>query len=257
MNKDPHHQHFEDKSVLEHLKAARKKGLLASESVHGVEPSGAIIAATDAARETAIFLTLLALLLTPLLLPFNTLVLILGLFGTMLFIWKTCRSALWGWSRLEKVHRLIQQEKWEIEHHRQQEKEELRELYQAKGFKDRQLEEVVEVLMADDNRLLQIMLEEELGLSLGSFEHPLRQCLGAALGVVLSSFLCLCGFWIAKVEGMGIAALCVLLVASQISAKQLGNDKIKNIVWTLAMGGISLALPYFLLQTLMKGSYHL
>lgn len=253
MTKHSHYQHFEDKTPLEHLKAARKKGQLASESVHGVEPSGAVIAATDAAKETAVFLTLLSFLLLSLPIKLSTLLVMLGLFGTMLLIWKTCRSAFWGWSRLEKVHRLISQEKWEIEHHRAQEKEELLELYQAKGFKDKQLEEVVEVLMADDNRLLQIMLEEELGLSLGSFEHPIKQCFGAAIATVASTVLCLAGIWLAGIEGIGIATLCILFITSFLSAKELGNNKIKSVVWNLAIGFVALAIPYFLFKTLMGG----
>jgi vacuolar iron transporter family protein len=251
MKKHSHYQHFEDKTPLEHLKTARKKGQLASESVHGVEPSGAIVAGTDAARETVVFLSMLAIFLSSLALHPPTQLLFLGLFCLMLLVWKTSRSAFWGWACLEKVHHLIQQEKWEIEHHRAQEKEELMELYHTKGFKDKQLQEVVEVLMADDNRLLQIMLEEELGLSLGSFEHPLRQCLGAALSVIITSIVCLGSLWLFGVMGMIIASLCILLMAGFLSAKQLGNDKIKSIVWTLAIGALSVSLPYVLLKIVL------
>lgn len=251
MTKEPQHQHFEEKTVLDHLKEARIKGQQASESVHGAEPSGSMIAATDAAKEAVVFLTLLWILLTPLHLNLTQTLLILGLFSLTFLIWKTCRSAFLGWSRLERVHRLIQQEKWEIEHHSAQEKEELLELYQAKGFKDKQLEEVVEVLMADDNRLLQIMLEEELGLSLGSFEHPLKQCIGAFIGVAISAILFLVGLWAGGLIGMGIAVFATLFVSSFLMAKYLGNDKIKSIVWNFSISILSLALTYFLFKTLL------
>lgn len=251
MTKHSHHQHFEDKTAIEHLKEARKKGQQASESVHGAEPSGSMIAATDAAKEVAVFLLLLWILLTPFHQSKSQMLFILGLFSLGLLIWKTCRSAFLGWSRLERVHRLIQQEKWEIEHHRAQEKEELLELYQAKGFKDKQLEEVVEVLMADDNRLLQIMLEEELGLSLGSFQHPLKQCIGAFLGVAIASILCLAGFWIASGIGIAIAVGFILFISSLLMAKYLGNDKIKSVVWNFAISILSLAVTYFLFHSLL------
>ena len=58
------------------------------------------------------------------------------------------------------------EERFEIAHHRGQEKEELTELYALKGFKGELLDQVINVLMADDNRLLSVMLEEELGLEL-------------------------------------------------------------------------------------------
>ena len=78
--------------------------------------------------------------------------------------------------------RLLEEEKWEIEHNRNQEKVELKVLYRAKGFEGKLLDDVVDVLMADDKRALHIMLKEELGMTLEAYEHPLKQSLGALLG---------------------------------------------------------------------------
>ena len=95
---------------------------------------------------------------------------------------------LLGWARLERLHRIVEEERYEIENHRQQEREELKELYRAKGFQGKLLDEVVDVLMADGERLLKVMVEEELGLSLQSQEHPLKQGAGSALGAFVASF---------------------------------------------------------------------
>jgi hypothetical protein len=105
--------------------------------------------------------------------------LMLSLFSFGWAVWKTGRSALLGWGRMERLHRLIEEERWEIQHHRAQERRELGEMYRAKGFDGKLLEEVLDVLMSDDNRLLKVMLEEELGLTLEAYEHPLRQAIGA------------------------------------------------------------------------------
>src|SRR5262249_53556095 len=121
-------------------------------------------------------------------------------------IWKTGRSAWLGWSRIERLHRVVEQEKWEIEHHRQQEREELKALYATKGFEGKLLEDVLDVLMADGDRLLRVMVEEELGLTLESHEHPLKQAVGAGLGVLFSSILCLFGLWLYPSLGLLIAA---------------------------------------------------
>ena len=48
--------------------------------------------------------------------------------------------------------------------------------------------------MANDNRLLQVMMEEEMGLTLRIYEHPLKQGFFAALGVLFSSFFLILGF---------------------------------------------------------------
>src|SRR5262249_44443752 len=142
----------------------------------------------DAARETCLALALLWL--------FGLHWAALLIFSGAWLIWKTGRSAWLGWSRIERLHRIVAQEKWEIEHHRQQEREELGALYAAKGFEGKLLEDVLDVLMADNDRLLRVMVEEELGLSLHSQEHPLKQATGAFLGVLAGSILTLLGLLI-------------------------------------------------------------
>ena len=71
-----------------------------------------------------------------------------------------------GLGRLERLHRVIEEERWEIEHHRQEEREELAALYQAKGLTGKLLDDVVATLMADDNRLLQSCSKRRWGLLL-------------------------------------------------------------------------------------------
>jgi len=99
--------HFEGKSVLEHLKAARAKGALAAAEIHGSEMPGYLSAAADAARDTAVVLLLLSILL-----PHAVTLFFLVAGG--LFLWKIGRSALLGWARLERLHRVIEEERWEI-----------------------------------------------------------------------------------------------------------------------------------------------
>jgi len=210
-----------------------------------------MIAGCDAAREAALYLSALFLGCHIFSLDAKTTLFLLVSFSILLIIWKTARSALFGWARLERVHRLILQEKWEIEHHRTQEKEELMELYKAKGFKDHQLEEIIEVLMADDNRLLQIMLEEELGLSLGSFEHPLRQCLGALVGSFgACALFTMFSFYLPLFFPFALA-LALTGFSAFMSAKTLSNDKIKHMTWTLASSFVALLIAYYVLESLL------
>ena len=98
--------------------------------------------------------------------------------------WKTARSALLGWARVERFHRVIEEERWEIEHHRAARKARAYRNVPGKGLTGKFLEEVIDVLMADDNRLLRVMLEEELGITLEAYEHPLKQAAGAFCGSV-------------------------------------------------------------------------
>ncbi|HEX4839970.1 MAG TPA: VIT1/CCC1 transporter family protein [Rhabdochlamydiaceae bacterium] len=227
--------HFEGKSVLEHLKAARAKGALAAAEIHGSEMPGYLSAAADAARDTAVVLLLLSILL-----PHAVTLFFLVAGG--LFLWKIGRSALLGWARLERLHRVIEEERWEIEHARQQEREELAALYQAKGLTGKLLDEVITVMMADDNRLLHIMLEEEMGLALEVYEHPLKQSFGAGVGVIIATALFAGGYFI--FSPMVGTALTITIAALTV-AKLERNRRIEALIWNLSLVAFVAGVIYF------------
>jgi hypothetical protein len=250
MSLPPPSDHFRGKSVVEHLKEARTKGIEGSHEVHGIEMPGHTAAGADAARETAIIFLIFWIL--SLFISFSSpLWTVLCLLGAGLAIWKMGRSALLGWARMERLHRLIEEERWEIQHHRSQERSELAEIYRAKGIEGTLLEEVLDVLMSDDNRLLRVMLEEELGLTLEAYEHPLKQSLGALCGVLFSAFLCLLGLWAIPGFGLPIAAALSIACATFISAKIEKNRIFPPLLWHLSIAGLIAGAVYFLSK--MKG----
>jgi hypothetical protein len=242
--------HFQGKSVVEHLREARTKGAMAAAEIHGTEMPGWIASAGDASKETALALLILWVILSHFLSPASSLSFAL-LFSAGWILWKTGRSALLGWSRIERLHRVIEEERWEIEHHRTQERQELTEMYAAKGLGGKLLEEVIDVLMADDNRLLRVMLEEELGLTLEVYEHPLTQAAGALGGTLSSSALCLFGLWAAPSFGLPLAAALVLILSSTLISKREGSRRTPAIVWNLAIAGTVAGCVYFLTKMIL------
>lgn len=231
--------HFQGKSVIEHLKEARSRGTLASAEIHGTEMPGHLCAGADAAKETALILTFLWILLHPAQMT------LFFLFAAGWMIWKIGRSALLGWARLERLHRVIEEERWEIEHSREQERQELKELYAAKGLSGKLLEDTISVFMSDDNRLLRIMLEEEMGLSLEIYEHPLKQSAGAAIGVILAS-LAFLGSWMIEPVYALLSAAIITASAAYIAAKAERNRWIEAVIWNLALAAFASGVVYFL-----------
>ena len=67
-------------------------------------------------------------------------------------------------ARNEFVQMKRRQEEWEIENLREDEKEEIREIYRDKGFKDELLEEVVRIITSRKKVWIDTMMKEELGL---------------------------------------------------------------------------------------------
>ena len=232
--------HFKDKSALEHVIAARKKGAIVSSEIHGEELSLFLKAFLESIQEIAFLFPLLIFALPIDLTPY------LPIFVVGWLLWKTGKEAMNGWTRLGRLHRLVEEERWEIEHHRAQEKEELTALYAARGLKNRLLEETVEVLMADDNRLLQVMLEEELGLSLESQEHPLKQALGAFLGSLLAAGVLLFSFSQLPLKFSLLISSLFVILTSCVKAKKEKHSYITTIVWSLGIFLLGLLSAYFL-----------
>lgn len=238
--------HFKGKEALEHVLEAQKKGYFATSEIHGEEIPGHYSAAADAAKETAILSLLLGTLLHLSQIAAWMPILIVFLIGYL--VWKTGRSALLGYARLERLHRLIEEERWEIEHHRHQEKEELKALYAAKGFSGKLLDEVISVLMADNNRLLQVMLEEELRVNLHSYEHPFKQALGASIGVVGSFLIVSFGWVFFPFWGPYLAAAVVIVLAAGTTAQLEKNAIVPSIIWNLTAALLSFASVYWIFQ---------
>lgn len=247
MNEQP--LHFKGKDAIGHVAEAQARGLISAAEIHGTEIPGHIAAACDAARDTAILYLLLAPVFAHFnLLPQGTLAFAVILIGWT--AWKLGRSAWLGWARLERLHRVLEQEKWEIEHNRTQERDELRELYRAKGFQGKLLEDVLDVLMADGDRLLRVMVEEELGLSLENVEHPLKQGLGAAVGTFLAGTLTLLALPLGGLPAILLLNLLIVAVAAAILAHFARNQIIPAIVWNLALAVLAFGLTIFTLQIL-------
>lgn len=240
------HSHFEGKDAIGHVAQAQARGIVSASEIHGTEIPGHIAAGADAAREMAVVLILLETLLHIFPLTVHSHLSLITIFALGWTLWKTGRSAWLGWFRLERLHRVLKQEKWEIEHNRQQEREELGVLYQAKGFEGKLLEDVLDVLMADGDRLLRVMVEEELGLSLENQEHPLKQGLGAALGCVLAFLAGFIGIFLNLPFGGLLTELATIAVASAALAQYARNAILPAVVWNLGLAILAYGTVYFL-----------
>ncbi|OJU82052.1 MAG: hypothetical protein BGO10_04170 [Chlamydia sp. 32-24] len=239
------YSHFKDKEAIEHVVEAHASGKINAAEIHGTEAPGYLSAALDSARDSTIFVSLLTFFSYSLE-NFSFAPLITA--GLAWIFWKGGRSTWLAWARLEKIHRVLEQEKWEIEHNRPQEKEELKVLYAAKGFEGKLLDDVVDVLMADGDRLLKVMIEEELGLRLESHEHPILQGLGAFLGATFATIFTLLGFYYFDFYGAFIFCLGIIFLSTFLTAKIENNRIIPAITWNLGIAAIVLSTIYFLTQ---------
>lgn len=244
-------EHFQDKRAIEHVIEKRAEGIVSLSESHGTELPGHLSAGADCAREVSIYLLILWTLLISLEISFAQMTVILTAFGAGILAWKTGRSAQLGWARLERLHRVIEQERSEIENNRAQEREELTALYAAKGFEGKLLEDVIDVLMADNDRLLKVMLEEELGLTLQAYEHPIKQCIGALVGGIFSLLCCGFFYFLLPSYGMLIASGAVITISSCVAAVYEKNQVLPALIWNLAIAAVAYGVTYYLWQALL------
>ncbi len=143
-------------------------------------------------------------------------------------------------------------EYFEVEHMPRQEREEVREIYRAKGFEGELLERVVEVLTENKDRWVDTMMKEELEM-IEETRSPFL--IGAT---TFSSFLTI-GIvplvvylydFFAQYNGNRFLAACVLtgtafLLIGFLKAYVNETSKIKSIVETLLLGGIAALVAYY------------
>lgn len=240
--------HFKGLDPLAHLKEKRKETSALRHEVHGTAISHSLAHFIDSIREGGMLFLLLFALASALAEPAGRMLLLFSLFAAAWVLWRTCRTAILGWSQLERLHRLIEQERYEIEHHTSEEREELEAIYHAKGLRGELLTRVVDAFMADPDRLLKIMLEEEMGLTLAVYEHPLKQSIGAFLGAALCSLIALGAYSLSCCFAGEIAAFILFVSSLMVSAHFEKNRLIPALIWGLAIAVLCYGTLRFLLE---------
>lgn len=236
------HKHFQGQTTDQHL--SEKKDLFSYlKESHIGELSGIQLNFSDSLRETTFVLTLFVLVSSFISISLPVFL----LFSLSLIIWRSAKTAWLGWSYIEKLHRIIEEERYEIEHHPDQEKEELITLYKHKGFEGPLLNQIVDHYMSDFDRLLRVMLEEEMGLSLSRLEHPLKQAFGAFLGALTASLPLFLALLFSPVAFYVLAAL-LLALSAFLPAYLQKNHITSALVWTLAIASLALGASFFILK---------
>ncbi len=248
----PNSDHFQGKSPLEHLFEARKKGSAISQENHGNSLSSFSSVFLETLKTFSVLFSLGIMSLQ--LYGVDSAFPVFILFGIGTFFWAPLQTALLHWRTLYKMHRLIGEEKWEIENNRDTERKELTAIYEAKGFSGKMLEQVIDVLMADDNRLLETMLTEEFGLPLENMEHPLKLALASFLAVFSLFFFMGTALFFYPISAY-FFSFSFLIGSSLLSSKKEKMPLIPAFFWN---SGVFLVvhLALYFSYTLIQGFFH-
>jgi len=154
-------------------------------------------------------------------------------------------------------HRRI--EYWEVENIPEAEKEEIRDIYREKGFEGELLEQVVEVITADKDRWVDVMMKDELGMMEES-KSPF------AIGAVTFIAFVLVGLvplfiyvwdYFASYSGSLFLASCVMtgfafVIIGFLKTYVTRTSHLKGILETVLLGAVAAGVSYFVGDLLEK-----
>ena len=244
--------HFEGQSPLEHLKSARMKGAVACGQHPGLDIPSHFVSMFDSIRDLCLINYLLYLTLMHFPLAQLAIYQVLLFFSMGFILYKVARQTHKEYAKLERLNHLMEQERYEIKHNSEEERRELTEIYAAKGFSGPLLEKVIDTLMADDNKLLHVMLEEEMGLRLQSIDHPLKTTLFTLLGTLVTTILLLLSSYFLHFPGILTASYAILAISSGWVAHLHNNNILHAIVWNLSILFVSTTATVFFLRFILS-----
>ena len=131
----------------------------------------------------------------------------------------------------------IEREKWEIENLPHKEREEIEEIYKAKGFSGETLRTIVDKITSDKKVWLETMLAEELKLNLEIVGNPLKSALRMFGAFLLGGVLPIIPFFFAA----GYAPLFIAIGISLSTSFVVGAVKSRMAKTSIIKGGLEMA----------------
>jgi VIT1/CCC1 family predicted Fe2+/Mn2+ transporter len=157
-------------------------------------------------------------------------------------------------ARNEYIQMKRKQEEWEIDNLADQEKEEIREIYTKKGFKDEFLEEIVRIITSRRKVWIDTMMKEELGL-IEDEKKPLDSSVSTFLGFNIIGLIPLIPFMIFIMIGIEpnseafsysiIFVLIAFFIVGIIKGRIVKKSQIRSGIYTLIIGGVAALVAYF------------
>ncbi len=169
-------------------------------------------------------------------------------------------------TRIEYIEKQRKRQEWEVENQSEQEKQEIRDIYAQKGFKDELLETIVNVITAKRKVWIDTMMREEVGLVENKNKKPLDTAVSTFVGFNIIGLIPLIPFIFLYASGLSVTiqhAFLYSIVFTAISFFSIGIIKGKVVdkpilrsgLSSLAIGGIAASVAYIvghLLSTFVK-----
>ncbi len=155
-------------------------------------------------------------------------------------------------SEQQNYHKHKQIEYWEVDHMPEKEREEIREIYAAKGFEGDLLDQVVATITANKDRWVDVMMKEELEMA-EETKSPLAMGFVTFISFISLGFIPLIiyvGDYIQPISAdlflisSLLTGVCFLGIG-YLKSIVTNTPKLQSILETLLLGGAAATLSYF------------
>jgi len=140
-------------------------------------------------------------------------------------------------SQRQILHSEIEREKWEMENVPGAERQEIEDVYRAKGFSGNELESIVNKITSDKKVWLDTMLTEELKLNLEIIGSPLKSAFRMFGSFLVGGILPIAPYFFAH----GYVPLLVAIAISLSASFVIGAVKSKLANLSIIRGGLEMA----------------
>jgi VIT1/CCC1 family predicted Fe2+/Mn2+ transporter len=143
-------------------------------------------------------------------------------------------------------------EYWEVENLPEKEREEIREIYRAKGFEGELLEQVVAKITEDKDRWVDVMMKEELEMT-EETKSPFQMGLVTFISFLIMGFIPLIVYVIDYSNGFEADLFLWSSILTFITFAGIGfaksyvtaTSKVRGVLETLFLGGSAAVLAYY------------
>jgi predicted membrane protein (TIGR00267 family) len=155
-------------------------------------------------------------------------------------------------SKAARDHYLREQERElrEIRQHREDEMQEVRDIYILRGFRGKLLEDVVKKISSDEKEMLRFMMHEELGMTEAENIRPGREALMVGISAMVGSLIPLAPFFFMPVANAVPVSLVIstviLFVAGAVKAKYAVGNWLRSGTEMAAIGMLAALAGYLI-----------
>ncbi len=151
-------------------------------------------------------------------------------------------------SQIEYFRGEMRRESYEVDNFPEVERQEIRDIYKSKGFTGEILEKVISHITSDKKRWVEIMMQEELGLSLDLTVSPLKSAVATGGAYAFGALMPILPYlFMSPATGLIASAVLTLSVLFGVGAAKTivtGKSPWRSGLESISIGGLAAAATF-------------